>query len=137
MSRKRWRLPEDALDKLQTGQHRCCLKDLLPRKAVEPAAKKHKFNARAVVIDNIRFDSLKEGRYYQELKLRVKAGEVLFFLRQVPFDLPGNVKYRLDFLEFHADGSAHYVDVKGVQTKEFIMKKKQVEALYPVIIEVV
>lgn len=98
---------------------------------------KHKFNAQRTETHGIKFDSKKEARYYQELLLRVRAGEVLFFLRQVPIDLPGNVKYRVDFQEFHADGSVHFVDVKGMQTKDFKMKKKQVEDLYPLEIELV
>ena len=96
---------------------------------------RHKYNAVKTELDGIKFDSKKEARYYLDLKLRVKAGEVIFFLRQVPFDLPGNVKYRVDFQEFHTDGTIHFVDVKGVRTTDFIMKKKQVEALYPVEIE--
>ncbi len=97
----------------------------------------HKFKANPTSVDNIRFDSKLESRYYAQLKIRVKSGDVLFFLRQVPFHLPGNVRYVCDFQEFHSDGSVHFVDVKGVETKEFILKKKQVEDLYPVTIEVV
>ena len=96
---------------------------------------RHKFNAKKTELDGIRFDSKKEARYYQTLKLKVKAGIVLFFLRQVPFDLPGNVKYRVDFQEFHADGTVHFVDVKGIKTDTYIMKKKMVEDLYPIKIE--
>lgn len=98
---------------------------------------KHKFFAEPTELDGIRFDSKKEAKYYQQLKLRVKAGEVLFFLRQTPFHLPGGVTYRVDFQEFHADGTVHFTDVKGMQTKDFIMKKKMVEDLYPVEIEIV
>lgn len=98
---------------------------------------KHKFNAVAVEHDGIRFDSKAEGRYYMDLKLRKLAGEVVFFLRQVPFHLPGGTSYRVDFQEFHTDGTVHFVDVKGMVTKEFTKAKKQVEALYPVEIEVV
>jgi len=99
---------------------------------------KHKFNAVQTVCDGIKFPSKKEAKYYQDLKLRQKAGEIILFLRQVPFYLPGNTKYVVDFQEFHSDGSVHFVDVKGKETEMFIMKKKQVEALYPpVIIEVV
>ena len=87
--------------------------------------------------DGIKFDSKKEAQYYDELKIRVKANEVLFFLRQVPFDLPGNVRYRVDFVEFLVDGNVRFIDVKGMKTKDFIMKKKQVESLYPVTIEVI
>ena len=97
--------------------------------------RKHKFNAVKTELDGINFDSKKEARYYTELKLRVKAGEVIFFLRQVPFDLPGKVKYRIDFQEFHSDGTIHFVDVKGKRTEMYIAKKKMVEALYPIEIE--
>lgn len=98
---------------------------------------RHKYGAQKCEFDGIKFDSKKEGRYYCELKLRVRAGEVLFFLRQVPFHLPGGVKYVVDFQEFHSDGTVRHVDVKGFQTKDFIAKKKMVESLYPVEIEVV
>lgn len=97
----------------------------------------HKYGAERTERNGIKFDSKKEARYYNELLLRVIAGEVIFFLRQTPFHLPGNVTYRVDFQEFHADGTIHFIDVKGMQTKEFIMKKKMVEDLYPVEIEIV
>jgi len=45
------------------------------------------------------------------------------------------VKYRVEFMEVWSDGRVRYVDVKGVRTQVYIMKKKQVEALYPVVIE--
>lgn len=98
---------------------------------------KHKYFAKPEHVDGLRFDSKKEAKYYRELKLRQRSGEVVFFLRQVPFHLPGNVTYRVDFQEFMSDGSIRFVDIKGYETKEFIMKKKMVEDLYPVEIEVV
>ena len=99
---------------------------------------KHKYSAVKTECDGIKFSSKKEARYYQDLKLRKLGGEIIFFLRQVPFHLSGNTKYVVDFQEFHSDGTVHFVDVKGMQTKMFIMKKKQVEQLYaPVVIEIV
>lgn len=98
---------------------------------------KHKYNAKQVEYDGIKFGSKKEGNYYLQLKLRQKAGDIIFFLRQVPFDLPGNTKYYVDFQEFRNDGTIHFIDVKGRETDMFKMKKKQVENLYPVIIETV
>ncbi len=98
---------------------------------------KHKFHATPSTYDDIRFDSKKEANYYLDLKKRVESGEVLFFLRQVPIHLPGNVRYVVDFLEFHNDGTVHFVDVKGVETPMFKVKKKLVESLYPIKIEVV
>ena len=99
---------------------------------------KHKYNAIKTECDGIKFDSKKEAQYYRDLKLRKAVGEVIQYLRQVPFHLPGGVRYIVDFMEFHSDGTVHFVDVKGMQTKDFIMKKKMVESLYaPIIIEVV
>ena len=96
---------------------------------------KHKYRAIQTDVDGIKFPSKKQAQYYRELKARQKIGDVIFFLREVPFDLPGNVKYRLDFMEFLSNGSVRCVDVKGYRTQQYIMKKKQVEALYPVKIE--
>ena len=95
----------------------------------------HKFRAVQTIRDGMKFASKKEARYYDELKLKVKAGYVFFFLRQVPFHLPGNVKYVVDFQVFNRDGTVSFIDVKGVKTKEFIRNKKLVEALYPIKIE--
>ena len=97
----------------------------------------HKFHAKPTTLDGIRFDSKKEANYYQELKFRILAKEIVFFLRQIPFHLSGGVVYRVDFQEFHSDGTVHFIDVKGYKTKDFIMKKKMVESEYPVEIEIV
>lgn len=98
---------------------------------------RHKYKAVKTEADGIRFDSKIEARYYEQLKLRQRAGEVVFFLRQVPLHLPGSVRYVVDFQEFHSDGSVHFVDVKGMETKEFKTKKRIVESIYPITIEVV
>ena len=95
----------------------------------------HKYKAQPTVTDGIRFDSKKEARYYAELKLRVAAGEVVFFLRQVPIHMAGSAKMVIDFLEFHADGTVHFVDVKGYETAQFKKNKRMVEALYPIEVE--
>lgn len=97
---------------------------------------RHKYNAQPTKVDGIRYDSKKEAAYGGQLNLLQKCGEILFFLRQVPFRLPGNITYRLDFMEFHKDGSVHLVDIKGFDTPMSKLKRKQVEALYPVQIEI-
>ena len=93
---------------------------------------RHKFNAIRTEHDGIKFDSKKEAAYYAELKLRQRAGDVVFFLRQTPFYFPGSGKYVCDFTVFLADGTVEFVDVKGHRTPEYKAKKKQVEALYPI-----
>lgn len=107
--------------------------------AAKPArvVRANKYGAVATEVDGIRFDSKAEARYYVGLKDRVDSGRVLYFLRQVAIHLPGGVRYVVDFLEFHADGSVHYIDVKGVLTAQFKTKKRLVEALYPIKIECV
>jgi len=97
---------------------------------------RHKFNAKACESDGIKFSSKAERSYYHRLQAMQKTGDVLFFLRQVPFDLPGGIRYFVDFQVFHCDGSIAFVDVKGMSTPIFLLKKKQVENLYPVEIEV-
>ena len=102
---------------------------------------KHKFNAVPVLNDGIRFDSKLEARYYGVLKLMQREGSVLFFLRQVPIHIKGensspNVKYVCDFQVFFADGSVEFIDVKGVETPEFKIKKKLVESNYPIKIKI-
>lgn len=97
--------------------------------------------------DGIVFDSKKEADYYDHLKLRVKAGEVLWFIRQPSFDLPGGVKYRADFLVIRramtGDRSnplettdvVSVIDVKGHRTEVYRIKKRQVEEIYGITIE--
>jgi hypothetical protein len=98
---------------------------------------KHKFNAQPCKADGIKFASKRERHWYYFLKGQQNVGEVLFFLRQVPFNLPGNTSYRCDFMVFYASGEIAFLDVKGVETPMFVMKKKQVEDLYPITIECV
>lgn len=96
---------------------------------------RHKFHAEPVEQGGRKYASKKEARYAAELELRKQSGEVLFWLEQVPFRLPGGVTYRLDFLEFLSCGEVRCVDVKGHRTEQYILKKKQIEAIYPVEIE--
>jgi hypothetical protein len=93
---------------------------------------KHKFKAKPVIDDGIKFASKKEHKRYIELKTLQKYGEVLFFLRQVPFHLPGNVKYVCDYLVFWTNNEVTIEDSKGMKTAMYILKKKQVETIYPI-----
>lgn len=94
-----------------------------------------KYRAIKTEYNGIVFDSKKEAAYCAKLDLLKRAGKVLYYLRQVPFDLPGGVKYRADFMEVWSDGRIRFVDCKGMITPIYRMKKRQVEALYPVKIE--
>ena len=91
---------------------------------------RHKYHAKPVEQNGIRFDSKKEAARYNTLELLRSAGEVLAFLRQVPFHLPGGVRYVCDFAVFWADGSVTFEDVKGFKTESYKAKKRMVEDLY-------
>lgn len=107
----------------------------VPESNIAAKAARRKYGNHITRVDGIRFDSKREARYYQNLQLRIAAGEVEYFLRQVPIHLPGGTKLVVDFQEFHADGSVHYVDVKGRETPVFRLKKREVEHHYPIRIE--
>lgn len=98
--------------------------------------RRQKYSAKAVEVDGMRFDSKKEAKRYVDLTRLRAAGVVSHFLRQVPFHLPGKTRFVCDFVVFWSDGRVTYEDVKGIQTETFRLKKRQVEELYPVEIEV-
>ena len=93
-------------------------------------ARKQKYNNKPVTIDGIRFDSIKEGKRYNYLKSLEKTGQVLSFVRQKAFKLPGNIKYFCDFEVCWANGETTVEDVKGFKTQVYKIKKKIVEEIY-------
>lgn len=98
---------------------------------------RHKFGAIPCERDGLKFPSKLERSYYDRLQILQKTGEVLFFLRQIPFDLPGKVRYVCDFQVFYSNGDVSFVDTKGKDTALSQTKRKMVEDLYPVTIEIV
>lgn len=95
-----------------------------------------KYNAKKVEIDGIKFDSKAEGEYYLHLKQQVAERQILGFERQKRMLLQEgfNVKgvkgkirpifYVVDFIVTENDGTVTYIDVKGVETDVFKLKKK-------------
>jgi len=101
----------------------------------------HKFKAVRCEADGIKFPSKKERDYYLYLKEKEKSGELYFHLRQVPFQLPGNTKYFLDFIEFWKtgeDGTAEikFTEIKGRKIPLGVLKVKQAMEIYNIDIEV-
>lgn len=99
--------------------------------------KENKYRNKEVVVDGIRFQSIKESNYYLDLLLAKKSGELINFYMQVPFKLPGKTKYILDFLEVWKGDVIRHIDTKGVKTQMFALKKRQVEELYEIEIEMI
>lgn len=98
--------------------------------------KRQKYHNRKTEIDGMRFDSNHEAQCYQDLMLRVKAGEIKCICRQVPFDLPGGIRYIADFVTID-----HQMRIEGVydakspitkQNRVYINKKKQMKAIWDI-----
>lgn len=93
----------------------------------------HKYKAKPVVIDGIRFHSKKEGRRYRELQLLEKAGEIknLELQPKYPLEIGGMTigKYIGDF-RYWEDGNLVVEDCKGMRLPLYILKKKLLRALY-------
>lgn len=95
-----------------------------------------KYNAKKVEIDGIKFDSKAEGEYYLHLKQQVTERQILGFERQKRmllqegFNVEGvkgkirPIFYVVDFIITENDGTLTYVDVKGMETDVFRLKKK-------------
>jgi len=99
--------------------------------------KPSKYHNMITECDNIKFQSKKEAAIYRQICCRVHAGEIKFFLMQVPFRLAGGYTHRLDFMLIKTDGSIEYVEVKGKDLPMGKMKRKMVESEYEIRIEVV
>ena len=104
--------------------------------------KKRKYNNSKPIVDGIKFDSNKEARYYNELKIRQQVGEIEGFQLQPEFvlqegfrDKTGkkhrSIKYRADFKIKHIDDSEEIIDVKGYKTNVYRIKKKLLLYKYP------
>ncbi|MCL2215428.1 MAG: DUF1064 domain-containing protein [Defluviitaleaceae bacterium] len=101
------------------------------RQLVKKATKPSKYRNIKTEVDGINFDSRAEARRYGELKMLRQAGEIKGFMLQPSFTLPGGIRYRPDFMVCDMDGTVWVEDVKGMETKEFKIKKKLWEAQYP------
>lgn len=116
----------------------------------------NKYGSQKVTIDCIRFDSIKEARRYQQLNLMLLSGEITGLELQVPFELipaqyeeserlitkgphkgehkrgkciEKSVVYVSDFV-YSENGKRIVEDVKGMRTKDYIIKRKLFRYLF-------
>lgn len=94
-----------------------------------------KYHNRKITIDGKTFDSLKEGRRYQELRLMERAGVIKDLQTQVPFKLipaqkdetgkviEKSVTYYADFA-YWENGRYIVEDTKGAKTDVYKLKRK-------------
>ncbi|MEK4029391.1 DUF1064 domain-containing protein [Pseudobacillus sp. FSL P4-0506] len=100
-----------------------------------------KYGSKKVGVDGIAFDSKAEAKYYEHLK-RLQANEQILFFRTQPryllqeaFMKNGvthrKIEYVADFEVHKKDGSIEVIDIKGVETEVFKIKRKLFEKRYP------
>ena len=92
---------------------------------------RRKYNNTITEVNGLKFDSKAEARRYSELVLLQQASEITGFGLQPSFVLPGNIRYRPDFIVCGADGSIWVEDVKGVETQAFKLKRRLWQQAYP------
>ena len=94
-----------------------------------------KYKNKKVTIDNITFDSKKEARRYEELKLMEKTGLITNLVLQPRYELLKvfkrrgktyrKIEYIADFKYFDNERQVEVIeDVKGVSTSVFSLKMK-------------
>lgn len=95
--------------------------------------RRNKYNAKKVVHDGHKFDSIREGKRYLELKILERGGEIKNLELQPRFDFElNNVKmgfYKADF-RYIDNGVSIVEDVKGMKTPVYNLKKKMLRAHY-------
>ncbi|MGX5634504.1 DUF1064 domain-containing protein [Bacillus thuringiensis] len=100
-----------------------------------------KYNNKKVNLDDYVFDSQAEANYYEDLKIRSAGGEIQGFERQPVFKLQPAFKkhnksfqaitYIADFLVYLPNGEVEVIDIKGMITETFNVKRKLFEYKYP------
>ncbi len=97
--------------------------------------KANKYNARKTVMCGHTFDSKREAEVYLDLLSRKQHGEILRIGLQPSYTLlegfrdnQGNkqrpITYTADFFVTYADGHSEVIEVKGVRTRDYLLRKK-------------
>ena len=97
--------------------------------------KPNKYNAHKTVMCGHEFDSKREAEVYLELLAQKQAGEIVRIGFQPSYTLlagfkdnQGNkqraITYTADFFVTYADGHSEVIEVKGVRTRDYLLRKK-------------
>lgn len=97
--------------------------------------KPNKYNARKTTVCGHTFDSKREAEIYLDLLSRKQHGEILRIGLQPSYTLLEGFKdntgknqkpitYTADFLVEYDDGRREVVEVKGMRTRDYLLRKK-------------
>ena len=100
-----------------------------------------KYRAKKTTYNGQTYDSKFEAGVAQELDLRLKAGEFKDWERQfkiecIPYDKFGNplpalkVSHKVDFRIHHHDDSFELLEAKGMETKDYQMRRRWLEHVW-------
>lgn len=142
-------------------------KETNPKKLKKKRRTRKKLNNDITIVNDIEFDSSMEAEYYKILLKRKEEGLIKDFSIQPKFDLlegyivkdgviypeghkdydkifkgsnrriVKGVTYTADFLVVYNDGSKSVIDVKGMETPAFILRRKMFESKYMIPIKTV
>ena len=101
----------------------------------------NKYGARKALFGGEWFDSTAERNYYMYLLALKQSGEVVHIERQPQYVLQeafrnaagkhqAAIKYKADFRVTYADGRVEVIDVKGVASRDYSLRKKMFEKRY-------
>jgi hypothetical protein len=97
--------------------------------------KANKYNARKTTVCGRTFDSRREAEIYLDLLSRKQHGEIIRIGLQPSYTLlegfrdnQGNkqraITYTADFFVTYADGHSEVIEVKGMRTRDYMLRKK-------------
>lgn len=97
--------------------------------------KPNKYNAQKTTVCGRTFDSKREAEVYLELLAQKQAGEIVRIGFQPSYtvlagfrDNTGKkqrpITYTADFFVTYADGHSEVIEVKGVRTRDYLLRKK-------------
>lgn len=107
--------------------------------------KQSKYKNKKAIYKNIEFDSMKEMSWYIKYELMEKSGSIKDLQRQVKFELQPSFKlngktirainYYADMTYIDKDNKLHVIDIKGMRTEVYKLKKKMMAYKYNIEIE--
>lgn len=96
--------------------------------------RRHKYNAKATYYRGVYYASKLEANKAVQLDWMQEAGEIKEWKPQHKWDLYVNGKkicgYKIDFRVVNADGVVDYIETKGAQTYDFMLKWNLTIALF-------
>ena len=119
----------------------CKKPDLTAREAIGNimrlvrAQNRNKYNARKTMVCGHMFDSRREAEIYLDLLSRKQSGEIVRIGLQPQYTLLEGfrdntgknqkpITYTADFFVTYADGHSEVIEVKGVRTRDYLLRKK-------------